>query len=565
MEGNEGPDVHGQPSDRADVPLDRARAAYRAYQWDDAYHQFRAAAADEPLEATDVASLADAAWWLGRTDESLELSEQVYRHHLHGSHVPQAARLAVEVGFLWLLRGEVTLGSGWIGRATRLLEGEPESAADGYMAFLQVQEHLGAGRHEEAIETSRWMRGLADRHDDPTLCAVGLVLEGVAEIRRGRVEVGLRVIDEAMLPVHAGEVSPNWAGNLYCHVMDLCFEMMDLRRARAWTDATERWCDQHSNAAMFVGICRVHRAQLLHVEGDWEAAERHAARTCEELADMNVGVVAEGHYRIAESHRVRAEHERAEVAYRRSHELGRDPQPGLALLRLAQGNRAAASASLRSALSAIDNDLHRVPLLAAQVDVAAACDDPIVATESAAELAAIADTFQSVGLVASAQYAEGVARLALDEPTIAVAPLRHAWRCWNELNAPYDAARTRARLAEALEASGDAETAELELTTSRKVFAQLGAAEELRALDHRFGSSGHIGDTGDSPGGLSAREIEVLRCVCAGRTNRQIATELMISEKTVARHLSNIFVKLDVASRTEAAAFAFTHGLADDP
>lgn len=556
MEGNDAPAFHDPPHER----LDRARAAYREYRWDEAYRLFRAAAEHGPLEAIDLASLADAAWWLGRTDESLELSEEVYRHHLHGSHVPQAARLAVEIGFLWLLRGEHTLGSGWINRAARLLEGAPESAAHGYLGYIQVEEHLGAGRYEEAIETSRWMQGLADRHDDPTLCAVGLVLQGAAEIRRGRVEAGLRVIDEAMLPIHAGEVSPNWAGNLYCHVIDLCFDLMDFRRAREWTDATERWCDQHSNAAMFAGICRVHRAQLLHIEGNWEAAERHAAVTCQELADMNVGVVAEGHYCIAESHRVRAEYERAEEEYRRSHELGRDPQPGLALLRLAQGDGTRASVGLRSALAAVDSDLHRVPLLAAQVEIAAACHDSTVAADSAAELAAIADSFASIGLVASARHAEGVARLTADEHTEAVAPLRHAWRCWHELDAPYDAARTRVRLAEALEATGDTETAERELSTARSVFTEMGAVEDLRALDRRHGATG---EADRLPGGLTVREVEVLRCVCAGWTNRQIAIELSISEKTVARHLSNIFVKLDVASRTEAAVFAFTHGLVD--
>lgn len=555
MDGGDHPTVRSSPGEQ----LERARAAYSEYRWDVAYEGFQAVARESELDAGDLAALADAAWWLGRTDESLSFSEEVYRRHLHGSHVPQAARLAVEIGFLWLLRGEAMLASGWISRASRLLDGTPESASHGYLAFLQVEEHLGAGRYTEAIETSRWMQTLADRHHDPTLCAVGLVLEGIAEIRAGRVDHGLRVIDEAMLPVHAGEVSPNWAGNLYCHVMDICFELLDLRRARAWTDATERWCDQHSNAAMFTGICRVHRAQLLHASGEWDAAEQHVALTCEELADMNVGVVAEGHYRIGEARRVRADHDGADVAFRRAHELGRDPQPGLALLRLAQGDGREASAALRSALATVDLELHRVPLLVAQVEVAATCADPDVATEAADELATIADRFATPGLEASAMQCDGIARLAQGRPDDAVGPLHRAWRLWSELDARHDAARSRVRLAEALAATGDVDSAERELAAARLVLTELGAVADLRTLHDDVGH----GATADPPGGLTSRELQVLRCVCAGHTNRQIAAELAISEKTVARHLSNIFVKLDVSSRTEAAAFAFANGVAD--
>ncbi|MCC5951442.1 MAG: response regulator transcription factor [Acidimicrobiia bacterium] len=537
-------------------------AAHREHRWDDAYQDFHAVAAVEPLTPTDVAALADAAWWLGRTDESLGLSEEVYRHHLAGEEVSQAARLAIEIGFLWLLRGELTLGSGWISRARRLLDGAPESAAHGYLAYLAVEEHLGAGRFDDAIETTRWMQDVARRHEDPTLCALALVLEGAAELRRGNVAVGMGIVDEAMLPVHAGEVDPSWAGNLYCHVMDLCFELLDLPRARAWTDATERWCDQHSNAAMFAGICRVHRAQLLQVDGSFEAAGHHAARTCEELADMNVMVVAEGHYRVAESHRLRAEHAAAEQAYERARGFGRDPQPGLALLRLAQGKPAVAAAALHAALAAVPEPLHRVPLLVAQTEVAAAGGEITLATEAAGELGSIADAFGSPGIVACAEHTAGVAHLAEGQPLAAIRPLRSGWRAWCELDAPYEAARTRARLAEALAGAGDRETALVEAEAARSAFATLGALDDLRLLEEATASwAGEPTHDADVPGGLSAREIEVLRCVSAGSTNRQIATTLTISEKTVARHLSNIFVKLDVSSRTEAAAFAFTHGL----
>jgi DNA-binding CsgD family transcriptional regulator len=542
--------------------LEQARAASAALRWDDAYEHYREAARHAPLAVDDLSGLADAAWWLGRTDESLTLSEEVYRRYLQGAYTPRAAKLAIDIGFLWMLRGEPTVGSGWISRAKRMLADAPETAAHGYLAYLDVEEALGAGRYGEAIERSRWMADLAERHDDATLCAVALVLLGGAQVRQGRVTSGLEVIDEAMLGVRAGQVAPSWAGNLYCHVMDLCFELVDIDRARAWTDATERWCDQHSNAAMFTGICRLHRAQLLHLEGRWAAAEQHADEACRDLADMNVGVVAEGRYRIAEVHRLRGEQVAAEAGYASAHALGRDPQPGLALLRLAQGKGATALAALRSALAGTGRALDRVPLLAAMVKVAVACDDPDSATCAAEELERIAQTFHTQGLVASAREAAGLTCLARGDAARALPLLREAWQRWGELHAPYDAARMRMHLAEALVAVGDDEAAAREVEAAQGVLADLGAVHDLRVLDGVL--DGVLGRVGP-PGGLSAREVEVLRCVCAGHTNRQVAAALTISEKTVARHLSNIFAKLDVASRTEAAAFAFRHGLDGEP
>jgi DNA-binding CsgD family transcriptional regulator len=542
--------------------LEQARAASAELRWDDAYEHYREAARHAPLAVDDLSGLADAAWWLGRTDESLTLSEEVYRRYLQGAYTPRAAKLAIDIGFLWMLRGEPTVGSGWISRAKRMLADAPETAAHGYLAYLDVEEALGAGRYGEAIERSRWMADLAERHDDATLCAVALVLLGGAQVRQGRVTSGLEVIDEAMLGVRAGQVAPSWAGNLYCHVMDLCFELVDIDRARAWTDATERWCDQHSNAAMFTGICRLHRAQLLHLEGRWAAAEQHADEACRDLADMNVGVVAEGRYRIAEVHRLRGEQVAAEAGYSSAHALGRDPQPGLALLRLAQGKGATALAALRSALAGTGRALDRVPLLAAMVKVAVACDDPDSATCAAEELERIAQTFHTQGLVASAREAAGLTCLARGDAARALPLLREAWQRWGELHAPYDAARMRMHLAEALVAVGDDEAAAREVEAAQGVLADLGAVHDLRVLDGVL--DGVLGRVGP-PGGLSAREVEVLRCVCAGHTNRQVAAALTISEKTVARHLSNIFAKLDVASRTEAAAFAFRHGLDGEP
>jgi DNA-binding CsgD family transcriptional regulator len=537
--------------------LEAARDAYADFRWDVAYDRFRDAAAEAELETRDLAALADAAWWLGETDESLALSEQVYRRCLQDDEVGLAARLAIEVGFLWMLRGEPTIGSGWVSRASRLLDGVPECAAHGYLLHLEVLEALGSGRFEAAVGGARRMQGLAQRCDDPSLEAVGLALEGVATVKRGAVAGGLGLLDESMLAVRAGVVTPNWAGNLYCHLMGLFLELADLPRARAWTSATERWCDQHSHAAMFAGICRVHRAQLLQLEGAWADAERRAVQACRDLADMNVGAVAAAHYELGELHRVRGDHPGADAAYARARELGRDPQPGLARLRLSQGRTEVAATALRAALAGSDQPLARAPLLAAQVDVAEVVGDVAGAEEAAAELHRIAATFATSGLGAMAQQAAGTARLVAGQPEAALAPLRDAHRQWREVGVAYQAARTQMRLGWALTAVGDRDGGARELAAARAALAQLGAQDDLDRLAGAAPSR-------DVPGGLSSRELEVLRLVAAGGSNRAVAEELTISVRTVERHVANIFTKLGVSSRTEAAGVAFSHGLVVD-
>lgn len=533
--------------------LEQARDAYAHHRWNDAYEQFRAARESGELGVDDLAALADTAWWLGHNDESLTMSEQVYRRYRQSEDAPRAAQLAIQVGLLWLLRGELTIGSGWISRAARLLDDMPESATHGYLLYLEAAEAVDQGRLGDAIDVARRIEELADRYDDRTLYAIGLVTEGIAFVKQGRVGDGLAMLDEAMLPVRVGEVAPNWAGNLYCQLMGLFIELADIRRARDWTNATERWCDRHSNPAMFVGICRVHRAQLLRFEGAWRDAERHAAQACRDLADMNVGVVAEGHYVIGELCRLRDDLAGAEEAYDLAHELGRDPQPGLALLRLAGGRADAAGRALRTALAGTDQPMNRAPLLAAQVDVAAATGDADLARQAADELVGVADTYGTAGLVAAARQASGTARLAVGEPERALPLLRDAVRRWRELDAAFHAARARCVLARALEAIGDVDAAGREIDTATAVFAQLGAASAARELDDPRRVV--------LPGGLSSREAEVLACVAAGFANRKIASELSISERTVERHVANIFGKLDVSSRTEAAGYAFEHGL----
>jgi DNA-binding CsgD family transcriptional regulator len=538
-----------------DTVLAQAREAYAHHRWDVAYTHFAEMASADHLDTDDLAAFADAAWWLGNTDRSLELSEEVYRRCLQGHHTPTAARLAVEMGFLWLIRGEQQIGSGWISRARRLLAEIPECAELGYLRYLAVLEALNTARFDEARAIAREMQRLATTHDDPTLCAMALVLEGISTVRSGQVADGLALCDEAMLPIRAGDVERSWAGNLYCLVMAQCFELADFERARAWTDATERWCDQFSNAAMFTGICRVHRAQLLHLEGAWDQAESRAAQACRDLADMNVEVVAAGHYEIGELRRVRGDDD-AEQAFARAHALGRDPQPGLALLRLAQGDPTTARTALETSLAATHAPLPRVPLLAALADVAEATQDPNLAGSVAAGLATIAATFTTPGLQARAATAAGVAHLLADEPGQALVTFREACRVWRSVGGRYETARAQVRLSRALAAVGDTDAARREREQAIATFEALGARPDLDAV----AAAGRV-TAPAAPGGLTGREVEVLRLVADGASNAAVAEQLTISERTVERHISNIFLKLGVSSRTQAARFAFEHGL----
>jgi len=536
--------------------VQEARDAFARRDWVRARDGFKAARERGTLTADDTFALGDAVWWLGSFREANTFYEEAYRLYLDEARPLQAAKSAMGIAAFLFMRGEAATGSGWMSRALRLLQDEPESAEHGYLLIMDLESALGACDFDAALEKARQMQEMGRRFADPNLEALGLMGEGKALIKQGRVADGIALLDEAMLAALSDELAPEWAGNIYCQMMRVCYELFDVGRAGEWTQATTHWCESLPASGPFMGVCRVHRAQVFQAQGAWEQAEREATRVCEELADFDLGTTGEAHYHLGEVHRLRGNLAAAEAAFKQAHEFGRDPQPGFALLRLGQGRTEAAAASIQAALTAATRDrLARARLCAAQVEIARAAVQIDAARAASDELEETAGVYRSSGLLAAAQRARGAVLLAGDQAAEALQTLRAACLLWQQLNAPYEVARVRMLLARAHEVLADQDAATLELDAAEAVFARLGAtldAKRIAGLRRRA----------TLPGGLTEREAEVLTLIATGKSNREIATSLFISQKTVARHLSNIFTKLGLPSRTAAAGYAFEHGLA---
>jgi DNA-binding NarL/FixJ family response regulator len=535
------------------VALEAGRAAVQGRDWAVAYERFTDAG-DGLVMPEDLDAYAEAAWWLARFDEALSGYERAYRQHVADRQPRRAAMSALMLAITSRLVGQAATSAGWIARAHRALTAAPENVEHGYLCFLEIAAAMDRGDLDQALGLAGRMQALGGRHHDSTLATLGVLFEGRALAKVGKVDAGMALLDEAMLAATTEELRPFWTGVIYCMLLDACHELVDLRRAAAWSEAAGRWCSELPSATLYPGICQVHRAELLAVRGDWQLAEAEAARAAEQMRDIDVFAAAGGLYAVGELRRLRGDLAGAEDAYRATRDCGRDPQPGHALLRLAQGQTVAALASIQAAVSSERaSRLARARLLDALVEIALEAGDTKTAAEAADELEDTATEYASPGLRAGAHRARGAVLLAEGRPTEALAVLRASAKAWQELGAPYEVARARVLLAAAYSAVGDDDAGELERDAARGVFARLGARPDLERIDPP--------NLDSLPGGLSEREVQVLRLVSAGKSNRAIATELQLSEKTVARHVSNIFVKLGVTSRAAATAYAFEQGL----
>ena len=535
--------------------LMQAREAYERREWVAAFDGLLDTG-DDALSADDFSRLAMAAYLLGRRNDCIQALQRAYATHLGAGDVRAAVRCAFWLVMALTDAGEAAVASGWVARAQRLLDDVDEDVVErGYLLIPVMFRHIYAGEYATALPLAERVEDYGRRFSDPDLLAQGRCARGRMFLYTGRIPEGLALLDEAMVAVSTGEVSAIFAGHIYCAMIEGCQQVSDFARAADWTATLTQWCDDQPGLVPFTGQCAVHRGQIMRVRGALSEALEEYTRAQERYALAGADPAAalawaeRGHVL-----RILGRFPAAEEAFDHAIALGHDPQPQLALLWLAEGRHEAAAAAVRRQLAEPRDPVQRLQLLPAAVEVLVAVGAHDEASAVAAELGEVADRCGVVALRAAAHLAAGQVAVVRCEYAASVPELRQAAHLYGASRAPYEQARCRVLLGCAFRGLGDQESGDSELAAALAAFTHLGAVPDERQVADLLGAT-------TPPGGLTSREVEVLRLVAAGRSNPEIAAQLVLSEKTVARHLSNIFTKLDVRSRTAAAAFAFEHHL----
>lgn len=533
------------------------REAFERRAWDEAYVVLRELDAASALDAADLERLAVVAYLVGDEQLSERAWERAHRADEAAGRHADAARSAVWLGVTFFLRGETAHAGGWFARVERLANAADEnSVARGFALIATNLQALMAGDMDTARTLAVEMIELAHRLGDRDLLAWGLMCEGEVSIALSDVRHGVQLLDEAMLCVATGELSPIPAGIIYCAAIDACLAAFDLRRAGEWTDALATWCTSQTGLVPFRGQCLVHRSQLLQARGAWTDAAAEAERASRLLSTPPSPALGLARYQEGELHRLRGNLAEADRAYRAAAAHGHDPAPGLALLRLAVGDVSAAVTVIGRMLEEHRDVRLRPLVLGAAVEILLAAGQRDAARIAVAELDGKASAAGPPLLGAIASHAGGRLQLTCDDAGEALAHLRRACRTYRELHLPYDAARAEVDIAAACLILGDTESADLALDAAHDTFTRLGARPDLARVEQLRARQGTR-----RPGALTVRELDVLRQVAAGKTNREIADALMISPHTVGRHLQNIFMKLGLSSRAAATAYAYEHDL----
>lgn len=541
----------------AEAGIDEGRAAFREHRWTDAFEHFLDADRRGGLPAADLEKLATAEILTGNATAGLETLTRAHEEFLVMGDVAGAARCAGWMGIQLSNIGEMARAGGWLARGQRLAEELDEFHA--VQALLLMPLALGklyGGDPAGALKAFTRAAEIARLAQDKDVAALALLGTGQATLMLGRPNDGLRIFDEVMVAVTSGELSPIPSGIGYCAVIGNCHLAYDLARAMEWTVALDRWCAARPDMVAFSGQCQSHRAELFRLHGAWAEALKAAAAAQERSTRGDPQALFGGFYQQGEVHRLVGNLAAAEDSYRQAAASGYEPQPGLALLTLARGNTVQAQSMIRRAADVADTAGRR-HLLPALVEIEVAAGDLAAARRGADELAAFADECPMPMVRAVAGQAQGAVLLAEGDAAAASQSLRQAWRLWLELGVPFEGARCRVLIGRACRDLGDEPSALMDFEAAHADFLDLGAAPAAAWAASLMQAPG-----GAKAGPLTSREEEVLRLVASGKGNRAIAAELYLSEKTVARHLSNIFLKLGVTSRAAATSYAYEHGLA---
>jgi DNA-binding CsgD family transcriptional regulator len=531
-----------------------ARDAAARAAWADAYAGFHDADGSS-LTGPDLEAFADAAWWGSKLAESVEIRQRAYAAYVAEGDDLAAAACAAHLSIEHFVRNEPAIGMGFLKRTERHMEGKSDCVELGYLALLQAAIGRFTGDAGAAIERAEGAVAIGQRYGDANLVGMAIHIEGLALIDVGRIAEGMAMLDEAMALVIAGELDAYFTGVVYCAVISACLELNDLGRAAEWSEASRPWYEALPPNSPFPGICRVNRAEVASLRGALPEAEAEARGAVTQLLEVDPGLAAPAFHQLGEILRRSGDHAGAEHAFIRALELGVDPQPGLALLRVSQGKPDAAMTALRLTLAAERQPARRARLLGAVTEIAVVIGALDEARAAVDELGTLTDD-AIPAFEATIAGAAGRVQLADGEPAEALVSLRRAVTIWQELRLPYETAHTRVAFGEALRAAGDEDGARVAFLSARSTFEGLGATADAA-------EAGALAAGPDPlPGGLTAREGEVLRLVAAGKTNRDIAVELVISEHTVARHVQNMFAKLGVSTRAAATAYAYSHDLA---